>query len=78
MKTLSCKQLGGTCSKKISGNSFEEIAELSKAHETEIYQAKDAPHIETMSKMMELMKSPEAMMVWFDEKEAAFNALAKD
>jgi hypothetical protein len=43
-----------------------------------MYHAKDPPHIETMSKIMELMKSPEAMTAWFDEKEAAFNALAKD
>ena len=78
MKTMTCKQLGGACDATFSANTFEEMAELSKKHGTEMFHAKDAPHMKAMSKMMELMKSPEAMMAWFDEKEAAFNALAKD
>ncbi|MDB4534281.1 DUF1059 domain-containing protein [Vicingaceae bacterium] len=78
MKTMTCKQLGGACNKTFSANSFEAIAELSKQHGTEMFHAKDAPHMEAMNKMMELMKSPEAMMAWFDEKESTFNALAED
>lgn len=78
MKTMTCKQLGGTCDKTFSANTFEEMAELSKKHGTEMYHSKDAPHMEAMSKMMELMKSPDAMMAWFQEKEAAFNALSED
>ncbi|MBL4593125.1 MAG: DUF1059 domain-containing protein, partial [Flavobacteriales bacterium] len=34
--------------------------------------------MDAMGKMMELMKSPEAMMKWFEEKRAAFDALAQD
>ncbi|MGB0887272.1 MAG: DUF1059 domain-containing protein [Vicingaceae bacterium] len=78
MKTMTCKQLGGACNKKFSANTFEEMAELSKAHGTAMFHAKDAPHIEAMNKMMELMKSPDAMMAWFIKKEAEFDALAKD
>jgi hypothetical protein len=31
-----------------------------------------------MAKMIELMKSPKEMTAWFSEKEANFNALAKN
>ena len=78
MKTMTYNQLGGACDKSFSANTFEEMAELSKQHGTEMFQAKDAPHMEAMNKMMELMKSPDAMMAWFDEKDAAFNALPED
>ena len=78
MKTMTCKELGGACDKSFSANSFKEIAELSKAHGTKMYQANDAPHIEAMRKMMELMKSPNAMTAWFQQKEAEFNALSED
>ena len=74
MKTMTCKQLGGSCDKTFSANTFEEVAELSKEHGAEMYHAKDAPHMEAMNKMMELMKSPDGMMAWFEEKEAAFKA----
>ncbi len=78
MKSMTCKQLGGACDKIFSANTFEEMAELSKQHGTEMYHAKDGPHMEAMNKMMELMKSPDSMMAWFQEKEATFNALPED
>jgi len=77
MKTMTCKQLGGACDKVFSAKTFKEIAELSKNHGTEMYHANDTPHIEAMNDMMELMKSPDAMMIWFKEKENEFNALPK-
>jgi len=75
---MTCNQLGGACDKNFTANTFEEIAELSKQHGMEMYEADDKNHIEAMNKMMELMKSPEAMQQWFEEKHATFNALAKD
>jgi len=77
MKTMTCKQLGGACDKTFSANTFKEIAEFSKAHGAEMYQANDAPHMEAMNNMMELMKTPDAMMNWFKEKEAEFDALSE-
>ena len=78
MKTMTCQQLGGACDKTFTANTFEEMADLSKQHGMEMYEAQDAPHMDAMGKMMELMKSPEAMMKWFEEKRAAFDALAQD
>lgn len=78
MKTMNCKQLGGACDKKFSGNTFEEIAELSKTHGMEMFQQQDEEHLVAMNKIQELMKDPEAMMGWFESKKKEFEALPED
>lgn len=75
MKTMTCKQLGGACELTFSAATFEEIAKLSKQHAMEMFQKKDAPHIKAMAEMQELMKSPEAMHQWFEERKKEFEAL---
>ena len=75
MKTMTCKQLGGACDKEFNANSFEEIAEMSKKHGMEMFQAKDKDHLKAMDDMQQLMKSPEAMKEWFENKKREFNAL---
>jgi len=78
MKTMKCNQLGGACDKEFRANTFEEIAEMSKQHGMEMFQAKDAAHLQAMSKMQDLMKNPEAMQQWFEDKRKEFEALAED
>ena len=78
MKTMTCKQLGGACDKEFHAETFEEIAEMSKKHGMEMFQKGDEPHLEAMNKMQELMKSPEAMEVWFENKRKEFNALPEN
>ncbi len=75
MKKMTCKELGGACDLVFEAETFEEIAELSKKHGTEMFHKKDAPHLEAMNAMQELMKSPEKMKAWFDNKRKEFNAL---
>ncbi len=75
MKSMTCKQLGGACDKVFQANTFEEIAELSKQHGMEMYQAQDAQHLEAMSKIQELMQNPEEMTKWFESKREEFNSL---
>lgn len=75
MKTMTCKQLGGACDKEFTANTFEEIAELSKKHGMEMYQANDKAHMKAMAEMQEMMKSPEAMGEWFEAKRKAFDNL---
>lgn len=38
MKTMNCKQLGGSCDKEFSANSFDEIAKMSQQHGMEMFQ----------------------------------------
>ena len=78
MKTMTCKQLGGACDKEFHANSFEEIAEQSKKHGMEMFQKGDQAHIKGMNEMRELMKTPDAMKDWFDDKRKEFDALSDE
>lgn len=78
MKTMTCNQLAGACEKTFSANTFEEIAEMSKQHGMDMFQKKDAPHLDAMNKMRELMQKPGAMEAWFESKRKEFNSLADD
>lgn len=75
MKTMTCKQLGGACDKEFHANTFEEMAELSKKHGSEMFQAGDTAHLEAMNKMKDLMQNPNAMKEWFENKRKEFEAL---
>ena len=75
MKTMTCKQLGGACNKEFHATSFEEIAEMSKQHGMEMFQKKDEAHLKAMNEMQEIMKEPESMKAWFENKKKEFNAL---
>jgi len=75
---MTCKQLGGACDMQFQAETFEEIAEMSKKHGGEMFQQKDAPHLKAMGEMSELMKSPQAMGEWFENKRQEFNALPED
>jgi len=78
MKTMTCQQLGGACSRTFSANTFQEIAELSKQHGTEMFQKQDAAHLEAMGEMQQLMQSPEAMQAWFNSKQKEFDGLPEN
>lgn len=75
MKTMTCKQLGGACDKAFHASTFDEIAEISKKHGVEMYQAGDKDHLAAMNAMQLLMKSPEAMNEWFESKRQEFDVL---
>jgi hypothetical protein len=78
MKTMTCKQLGGACDMEFHVSTFEEMAELSKKHGMEMFQRGDEAHLKAMSEMQELMKSPEDMKLWFDNKRKEFDALPEN
>jgi len=78
MKKMTCQQLGGACDKVFRADTFEEMAELSKKHGMEMFQAGDAAHLEAMAKMQELMKSPADMQSWFEGKKKEFEALPEE
>ena len=78
MKTMTCKQLGGACDKKFTANTFGEIAEQSKKHGMEMFQAGDKAHIDAMQEMRKTMSSPDAMRDWMENKRKEFEALPDD
>ena len=78
MKTMTCKHLGGACDKKFQANTFEEMAEMSKKHGMEMFQTGEEAHLKAMNEMQELMKTPEAMKEWFENRRIEFDALLED
>ena len=72
---MTCNQLGGACDKEFHANTFEEIAEMSKQHGMEMFQKKDAAHLKAMGEIQELMKSPDTMKEWMDNKRKEFDQL---
>jgi hypothetical protein len=75
VRTMTCRQLGGACDKKFHASSFGEIAEMSKQHGMEMYQAKDDAHLKAMDEMKQLMQKPNAMADWFESKRREFEAM---
>ena len=75
MKTMTCKELGGACDLEFQANSFEEIAEMSKAHGTEMFEKKEPAHLKAMQEMQALMSEPAKMQAWFEGKQKEFEAL---
>ena len=72
---MTCKQLGGACDEVFMAETFEEIAELSKAHGMDMFQKGDASHLKAMDDMKIMMQSPDAMQNWFLQKRREFEAL---
>ncbi len=72
---MKCSQLGGACELEFHANTFDEIAQMSKKHGFEMFQAGDAAHIKAMNEMQNLMKTPSAMNDWFDNKRKEFDNL---
>jgi hypothetical protein len=75
---MTCKQLGGACDKEFHADTFEEIAELSRQHGTEMHGKADGKHLKAMEGMKELMKDPGAMKEWMEEKRREFSALPEN
>lgn len=72
---MTCRQLGGACDLVFQANTFEEMAEISKKHGTEMFKKGDQDHLDAMHEMQNLMKSPEDMKAWFDKKRLEFSNL---
>jgi hypothetical protein len=75
MKKMACKQLGGACDEVFYTDTFEQMAELSKQHGMQMFQAGDEAHLQAMDKMKMLMENPEEMNAWFEGKQMEFEHL---
>jgi hypothetical protein len=75
---MTCKQLGGACDEKFTAATFEEVAEMSKKHGSEMFQKGDEEHLKAMDKMKELMQDPNAMQEWFENKRKEFESQPDD
>lgn len=78
MKTMTCKQLGGSCGIEFHADTFEEMADQSKKHGMEMFQSGEEGHLKVMKEMQDLMQTPNAMKEWFDIKRKEFDALPEN
>lgn len=78
MKTMTCKQMGGACDETFTAETFEEMAELSKAHGMEMFQKQDAAHLAIMNEMKELMAKPGAIEEYMANKRREFDEAPED
>jgi predicted small metal-binding protein len=74
MKIMTCKELGGACDLEFKAETFEEIAEQSKAHGTEMWETKEPAHIKAMEEMSVMMQKPEEMQKWMEERKQIFES----
>ncbi len=78
MKTMTCKQLAGACDMEFHAETFDELAQLSQQHGTEMFQKGDQDHMKVMEEMKEKMNDPKAMQAWMDKKQQEFEALPEN
>ena len=76
MKTMTCKQLGGACDMTFTAATFDDIAQMSHQHGSQMVDDED--HAAVMAEMSEKMKDPTAMQAWMDGKRKEFEELAED
>jgi predicted small metal-binding protein len=74
MKTMQCKDLGGACDLEFNAETFDEIAQQSQQHGKEMLENNDQDHLNAMSKMKELMSTPENMAKWMTDAKMRFEA----
>jgi len=78
MKTMTCKQLGGACDTKFTAETFDEMAELSRAHGMKMFSEGEKAHVTVIEEMITLMNDPGGMQKWVENKKALFAAAPED
>ncbi len=78
MKTMTCNQLAGACDMEFHAETFDEMAQLSQQHGTEMFQKGDEAHLKAMDQMKEKMNDPKAMQIWMETKRKEYEALPED
>ena len=74
MKSLTCSQLGGACEEVFKAETFDEIADLSKKHGSDMAAQQEPAHLSAMVEMMQLMQTPDAMQSWMQSKKELFES----
>jgi len=78
MKTMTCKQLRGTCDEEFHAESVEEMVKLAQKHGMEMAEKGDEAHIKIMEAMKEKGSDPEAQKTWMEQTSKEFDALPED
>ena len=74
MKTMTCKQMGGPCDTKFTGNTADEVIKAMDAH----LKNSDEAHKEASEVMQARWKDPASGMAWYTKTKSDFEALPED
>ncbi|MCX6783809.1 MAG: DUF1059 domain-containing protein [candidate division WWE3 bacterium] len=72
MKTMTCRDMGGPCDTKISGETPDEMMKIGEEH---LRKMKDPAHMKLVADMEKMSTDSVEMKKWNDEFVAKFNAL---
>lgn len=76
---MTCQQLAGACDQQFHAETFQDLGEMSKKHAMEMAEKGDKAHIEKMEEMKNnYITKPEAVKIWFEEKQKEFDSLLQD
>jgi predicted small metal-binding protein len=78
MKTMSCKQIGGPCDTKLTGNSADEVIKAQDKHLKEAVAGGDESHRDALKAMQGRWKNPIRGMGWYMQTRKDFGALPED
>jgi predicted small metal-binding protein len=78
VKTMTCRQLGGPCDLRLTGQDADEVINAQDQHLREAVAAGDATHEEALTAMKGRWKHPIKGMGWYKDTKKAFAALPED
>jgi predicted small metal-binding protein len=75
MKTMTCRQLGGTCDLELRGDTADDVIKAQDKHLREAVAAGDASHEDALKDMRGRWKHPIKGMGWYKETKRTFAEL---
>ena len=78
MKTLTCKQLGGSCEFQLQGNTADEIIKAQDQHLKEMVAGGDETHKPALEAMKGRWKHPVSGMRWYKQAKRDFAATPEE
>ena len=78
MKTMTCKQLGGTCELEHHGDDYNVIIKAQDQHLKDVVAAGDTAHEPALKDMKARWRKPVSGMKWYKQVQRDFEALPSD
>jgi predicted small metal-binding protein len=78
MKTMTCKQLGGSCDFPLHGDTADEVIKVQDKHLKEMVAGGDETHNSALKEMKGRWRHPLSGMAWYKKTKRDFAALPDD
>jgi hypothetical protein len=75
---MTCKQLGGPCEHRLTGDTADEVIKAQDAHLKSMVAGGDVEHEGALKEMKGRWKNPFAGMGWYKKTKREFAALEED